>query len=74
MNKREMSLYKLLALVALSGVLPAGLGACQKENAVMPFGEQADKAPAQPDRNAGDTNNMKQPTDQNGGGTSQKSQ
>ena len=74
MNSREMSLHKLLALVALSGVLPAALGACQKEQAAAPPAEQTTKAPAPADKNPGDaTGNMQPQTDQNGG-TNQKSQ
>ena len=75
MNRREMSLYKLLALVALSGALPGVLGACQKEGTITPFSEQTDKAPAQPGKNTGDTSNNTQPqNDQSGGDASQKSQ
>ncbi len=69
---------RFLKMLAIASVLATALGACQKENAVMPFGGQADKTPAQPDRNAGGTSNSsdtKQPSGQNGGDdTGQKSQ
>ena len=58
---------RFLKMLAIASVLATALGACQKENAVMPFGGQADKTPAQPDGNVGGPGNMKQPSGQNGG-------
>lgn len=75
MSRQETSLRKFLAVAATAGALAAGLGACQKEETAMPPSEQTQQTPAQPDKNPGDTSNIKPPTDQSGGGDmGQKSQ
>jgi hypothetical protein len=71
MNGREMSVHKLLALVALSGVLPAALGACNKETGSLPPAEQSMKASPSNKNTGQNANNNMQPAGQ-AAGTSQE--
>lgn len=69
MRRQEISLRKFLIAVTTVSALAAGLGACQKEGTAVSPSEQNDKTQAPSGKNNDDTSNMKQQTDQSGGGT-----